>query len=152
MNKGTIYNLSSSSSSMLQSPFSLSFSTQSILHHTPFLLPRNFHFLSGIMIISRTAARTARGLRNSRVRSNIRHAHFESSATTQQAAKTGGSSGFAGGIAGGALVFAVSIVSFYVVPALLINICQGRLWLLLHERVGRKGPDMLPTFNTNHLL
>lgn len=67
------------------------------------------------MIASRITARTARVLRNSPVRSNIRHARFESSATTQQAAKTGGSSGFAGGIAGGALVLAVGNVSFYVV-------------------------------------
>jgi hypothetical protein len=60
------------------------------------------------MIASRTVARGARALRTAPLRANIRHIRFESSSTTSQAAKTGGSSGLVGGIAGGALVFAVS--------------------------------------------
>jgi hypothetical protein len=62
------------------------------------------------MIASRTVVRGARALRTAPLRANIRHARFESNAssTTSQAAKTGASSGLVGGIAGGALVFAVS--------------------------------------------
>jgi hypothetical protein len=60
------------------------------------------------MIASRTIVRGSRALRIAPLRANIRHARFESSSTNGQAAKTGASSGLVGGIAGGALVFAVS--------------------------------------------
>jgi hypothetical protein len=60
------------------------------------------------MIVSRTVARGARALRTAPLRANICHARFESSSTISHAAKIGASSGLVGGIAGGALGFAVS--------------------------------------------
>lgn len=60
------------------------------------------------MITSRTVVRGSRALRTAPLRANIRHARFDSSSTRSQAAKTGSSSGLVGGLAGGALVFAVS--------------------------------------------
>jgi hypothetical protein len=59
------------------------------------------------MNVSRIVVRGARALRTAPLQANSRQAHFESLSTTSQAAKTGGPSGL-GGIAGGALVFAVS--------------------------------------------
>jgi hypothetical protein len=63
------------------------------------------------MIASRTIVRGSRAFRTAPLRANICHARFASSSTTGQAAKTGVLSGLVGGIAGGALVFAVS--NFY---------------------------------------
>jgi predicted lipid-binding transport protein (Tim44 family) len=60
------------------------------------------------MIVSRTVAMGARALRTAPLRANMRRARFWSSSAASQAAKTGGSSGLVGGIAGGALVFVVS--------------------------------------------
>jgi hypothetical protein len=60
------------------------------------------------MNASRIVVRGARALRTAPSQANIRQARFESLSTTSQAAKTDGSSSLVGGIAGGALVFAVS--------------------------------------------
>jgi hypothetical protein len=60
------------------------------------------------MNASRIVVRGARALSTTLLQANIRQARFESLSTTSQVAKTGGSSGLVGGIAGGALVFAVS--------------------------------------------
>ena len=65
----------------------------------PKFLRWDFQFSDSIMIDSRIVMGTARVLRN---RVNIHHARFEYSRMTYSATKTSGSSGFVGGIAGGA--------------------------------------------------
>src|SRR4051812_22142116 len=57
------------------------------------------------MQVSRTAARVAARSARAPVRINRQHVRFAT--TNQQAAAAGGSSGLVGGLAGGALVFAV---------------------------------------------
>jgi hypothetical protein len=62
------------------------------------------------MFTSRSLARSSRVLRKAPLRANLRHVRPQSTstATKGEAVAAGGSSGLVGGLAGGALVFAVS--------------------------------------------
>jgi predicted lipid-binding transport protein (Tim44 family) len=80
------------------------------------------------MFASRTLARSARVVRVPVVRGGVRSARFQSSSSvTQTSAQAGGASGLVGGLAGGALVFAVSF------SRLCVSMAATHLKLLLCE-------------------